>query len=264
MRAAMVAVAALVHIGLLLAPVIVLGGSLSVFTDPALALFLVLATALLLADVPAIGRDEDDRETQGLALLAGLLMLATFTIALGERAWRRDTHVGVSSVAGALVMLTGVGLRVAAVRTLGPQFVTAPRIGPLVETGTYAWLRHPSEAGNLAVTLGACLLLGGRWAVLPWVGLLVTVRSCVWKEDVYLDRWHGRRHARYKARVGGLFPKWSCRGRQGLHAIEVDVAQPIATHTRGATHREPVRPDSLAEGGDRLGVEPSRQRQELA
>jgi protein-S-isoprenylcysteine O-methyltransferase Ste14 len=107
-------------------------------------------------------------------------------------------------------MLAGVVVRAAAVVTLGRGFITEPRVvegGVLVVRGVYAWVRHPSESGNLAVALGACLLL-----VSP-VGLLVTATAVMpltlWRvrrEERLLADAYGPRFRAYARRVKRLIP----------------------------------------------------------
>jgi protein-S-isoprenylcysteine O-methyltransferase len=100
------------------------------------------------------------------------------------------------------------------VRTLGRAFVTETRgvdvddeSTRLVETGVYAWLRHPSEAGNFAVALGACLLLGsGAAAVVVAAGVVPFTLLRLRREDVGLERAHGVQFRRYARRVKGLVP----------------------------------------------------------
>jgi protein-S-isoprenylcysteine O-methyltransferase Ste14 len=63
------------------------------------------------------------------------------------------------------VLALGVGLRVAAVTALRQRFVTDIRVdGPLVASGIYRWLRHPSEIGLLLMGVGTPLLLGASWS----------------------------------------------------------------------------------------------------
>ncbi len=207
-RAALIAGATLGHLTLLVAPVCAIGEAGQILRDPAVVVFLLLAGLLTLADAPAIGRDDPVGPADRAALATGLLLLATFWTALLETAWRRSHPFGISETCGALAMLGGVALRTAAVRSLGHQFVTAHRAGTLVQTGLHAHLRHPSESGNIAVALGACVLLGGRLAFLPAIALVILIFRRVNMEDMFLRRSHGRAFERYELRVGGLWPRW--------------------------------------------------------
>jgi protein-S-isoprenylcysteine O-methyltransferase len=73
------------------------------------------------------------------------------------------------------VMVGGLGLRWAAIRTLGRFFTVDVAIHPeqtVVRTGPYAWVRHPSYSGLLLLWLGVGLRFGNGLSLLA---LLVPV-----------------------------------------------------------------------------------------
>lgn len=74
-------------------------------------------------------------------------------------------------VLGVLLLVGGVSLRLYAIRSLGAQwaFYVRPPSQPLVASGPYRWLAHPSYWGNVW-WLGLCLALRG-WLT----GVLVTL-----------------------------------------------------------------------------------------
>jgi protein-S-isoprenylcysteine O-methyltransferase Ste14 len=108
-------------------------------------------------------------------------------------------------------MLVGIGLRVAAMTTLRAWFVTeisVPDNQPLVQRGIYGRLRHPSEAGTLAIALGAGLLLQSKAGLLLWLcGLLPLVRWRLRLEERELATAFGARFDQYAARVPRLLPR---------------------------------------------------------
>ncbi len=212
------------HAALLLLPAVACGHGLGCLADPAVVAFLVLATMLYGADAikdlrngaepsacdtaaEANGQDMAHR----LALLTGLALLATFWIALAARLGRASPSLGWQQAAGAAAMLAGVILRGLAVRRLGRFFVSSIRIvpeQPLVCDGIYRILRHPSETGILAASLGASVLLDSWVATLVSVAVifpLVAVR--VRAEDRFLRRAFGIHYAQYQSRTGGLLPR---------------------------------------------------------
>jgi protein-S-isoprenylcysteine O-methyltransferase Ste14 len=107
-------------------------------------------------------------------------------------------------------MACGVALRHTAVRTLGVGFVTefAPlRNARLLQTGVYAYVRHPSETGLLSAVLGAALLLNGSGAVMLWlVGLLPLTLRRTWFEERKLRERFGADYASYARRVKRFIP----------------------------------------------------------
>jgi len=103
-------------------------------------------------------------------LATGLALLAVHASALAEHFVRHT----VGSLAGVLLLVAGITLRVAAIRQLGDDFVSVPaRPTRVVATGVYRWLRHPSELGLLAAALGAAILLGSAIAAAIVAGVLL-------------------------------------------------------------------------------------------
>src|SRR5262249_41788739 len=109
-------------------------------------------------------RSTDRRTDAALAAATALGLLAVFEAAiLGAVAWEpaallRDV---LTLTFGAALFVSGAALRVSAIATLGEHFVFEARVTPeqpLVERGLYARMRHPSETGLLAMSLGAALL----------------------------------------------------------------------------------------------------------
>lgn len=143
--------------------------------DPrAFGVFLLLATIFCLAEASLV--DEVPQGRRNLALLAtmtGLSVFGTFVTAILTE--RRTEHDGMILMCGGALMASGVLLRCLAIYTLGPRFVTELRVPvgePLVRTGVYRWLDHPSEAGLLALTAGAAVVFRSVDALLVWALVL--------------------------------------------------------------------------------------------
>lgn len=201
--------------------------------DPVLGCFLAIASALVLADSPTIGRplklgrSHHDRRTVHLAAATGGLVLMVFWASLLEHAIGSPARPGPANLLGGVLMLVGVGLRAAAVRALGADFITEPGNGPLVDRGLYGWIRHPSEAGNLAVSLGASLLLGsvaGLGLTLALLFPLVVFRVRIEDQDLR-DRF-GDRFDRHASQVGSLVPSFAIRFRASQLPPEEQPAGP--------------------------------------
>jgi protein-S-isoprenylcysteine O-methyltransferase Ste14 len=207
------------HGALLLAPLAVMGRAGRALGDPAVRAFLVLATAFYLTDLRTLGHapaaafrpgSADDRAAGRGGWLAGMLLVATFWTALLGRATAAGPVPLWSFACGALLMPAGVAARAAAVATLGVAFesgVTFAAGRPLTERGIYSRVRHPSEAGNLAVAFGACLLLGSRPALLlALTAFLPVTLARINREDRGLAAAFGPRFDRYARRVKRLIP----------------------------------------------------------
>jgi len=145
------------------------GGALTLVRgtiDTAFAAFLMLVTLFCVIEGTLVDEvPRGDRNLGVLATLTGLAVLATFVLAVMSHSF---------IISGAIVMAAGIALRCAAVYTLGPRFVSELRSdAPLIRRGVYRWLDHPSEAGLLTLTLGACVLFRSMPALVVWVVAVV-------------------------------------------------------------------------------------------
>lgn len=169
---------------------------------PILVSFIVLASAF--AWFEARGGEALDLADEGYpwaALAAALTTLALFWLAALTPGEVSSTP---ASVIGGVLMAAGITLRSAAMRALGRNFVSEVKAAPrLVSAGIYRRMRHPSELGLLALTLGAGLLFGSWVSVTAWLLVmlpLVLVR--VRAEDRELRCGFGSAHVEYCGRVG--------------------------------------------------------------
>ena len=126
-------------------------------------LAVVDATSAFRDRPPDLPTPADER----LATLSGLAVLAVVWLAIGLP--------GDASRLGLAIAAVGIGLRAAAITTLGPRFTTAIPPQPAasrVTTGPYRVLTHPGEiglilalfgaawaAGSLAAAIAVCLLI---------------------------------------------------------------------------------------------------------
>ncbi len=207
------------NVALLLLPAMLCQPFGQLLLDPVVALFLVLATCFFAADASTVLRpDEADgrRESSACtttavcAQLMGLAILAVFWTGLVERSLVIGRGATWWQLAGGSLMLAGVVLRHWAVRALGSYFVTEIKVRPdqpLVQSGVYRWLRHPSETGNLAIVVGASVLLGSVIGLaICGASVLPLVLWRVRREDRLLDATFGERHRRYAEQVKSLIP----------------------------------------------------------
>ena len=101
-------------------------------------------------------------------------------------------------------------LRVLAIRTLGPGFVTELEVlreTQLIQNGVYRFIRHPSETANLTIVAGACVLLESpAAAALGVIVLLPLICRRVREEDRFLESVFAERFRAYASRTGRLLP----------------------------------------------------------
>jgi protein-S-isoprenylcysteine O-methyltransferase Ste14 len=62
------------------------------------------------------------------------------------------------------LIIAGIALRIAAIRTLGARFVSSTTVDRVVVRGPYRWMHHPSELGLLAIAAGSAALVGSPLA----------------------------------------------------------------------------------------------------
>jgi len=110
---------------------------------------------------------------------------------------------------GAAIVLAGEAIRLAAVRHIGVISRTrSDRLGPLVDSGPFAWLRNPLYVGNILIWIGFSLV-----ARLPWLApivaalLLLEYHAIVrWEERLLATR-IGAAYVDYSRRVSRWIPK---------------------------------------------------------
>ena len=94
---------------------------------------------------------------------------------------------GLTTVAGALVLLAAKALKYWAISTLGPRWtfrVLVPPDAPLVTAGPYAWMRHPNYVAIFGEIAGMALLVGAPitgmlFSLIGFPGLLLKKRVSV-------------------------------------------------------------------------------------
>jgi protein-S-isoprenylcysteine O-methyltransferase Ste14 len=127
---------------------------------------------------------------------------------------RRYTHVirptVASFVIGEVIFVSGIALRFWAVRTLGEYFTTTVQTAvdqPVITTGPYRILRHPSYTGILLYAIGSGFVVGN------WIGLvamtLLTLVPLVYRirvEEDALTSALGEDYCAYASRHKRLIP----------------------------------------------------------
>jgi protein-S-isoprenylcysteine O-methyltransferase Ste14 len=113
--------------------------------------------------------------------------------------------------AGIALTWLGIAFAIWARSTIGQNWsgrVTLKVDHELIQSGPYAFVRHPIYSGLLLANIGATLFIG-RWRCL--VGLLiflVEVSRKASKEEGYMVTEFGERYQEYRHRTGFLIPKF--------------------------------------------------------
>ena len=157
--------------------------------------------------------ERDARKDRGqvpltLAIIVGLV--AAVEIAANVPSLELPGGAGWPVVVGLVITWSGFALRVWAVRTLGRFFtktLTVSADQPVIDSGPYAFVRHPSYTGLLATSFGFGLMLGNLLSILVAFG--IPAFAFVWRirvEERMLRDSLGARYAAYAANRKRLVP----------------------------------------------------------
>jgi protein-S-isoprenylcysteine O-methyltransferase Ste14 len=144
-----------------------------------------------------------------LALASCLLVLTIFWLAEVQGALAAQFATA-TFVLGAGLMIGGAALRGRAIQQLRERFVTSSvkeGEAPLLQTGAYAWMRHPSETGLLLIVTGAAVLLeSSAAAAFTAFALIPLTLLRIRLEERGLSDVYGAEFRTYRKRVPALIP----------------------------------------------------------
>jgi protein-S-isoprenylcysteine O-methyltransferase Ste14 len=85
---------------------------------------------------------------------------------------------------------------------------TLDEVGKLVESGPYAWVRHPQYTAGLVMLLGWFLAWGAWYALgfMPLIAGMIYAQALI-EEKYILEKMFGEAYADYRERVGMLLPR---------------------------------------------------------
>ena len=118
------------------------------------------------------------------------------------------------AIAGFVLVAGGEALRLWGVRQIGVISRTrSDRLGPLVSTGPFAFVRNPLYLGNISLWGGFALAAGPQWMAPAVVAALAFIYHAIvrWEEGL-LERRLGSHYSDYAARVPRWLPRFSRTG----------------------------------------------------
>ena len=180
------------------------------FADLTLGCWVALELVLRVREVvQGRGGRARDRATR---VLIALSLGAAIVLAITARRHLPSLDLGVGGrVLGVVVMWVGLGVRVWAVAALGRSFRTTVEVDPgqpVVSSGPYRWIRHPSYTGLLLIVAGFGLALGNWLSFLAC--LVVPLPALLWRirvEEAELTGVLGDAYRTYQARTTRLLPR---------------------------------------------------------
>jgi protein-S-isoprenylcysteine O-methyltransferase Ste14 len=165
---------------------------------------------------------EISRQTVRLLLLSAFLFAlplfhlgVPFLLAhVGPRwGWKGD-HPGPINFLGAVPILAGAVLlawtlatMLVAVRSLPPRVRLGLRPAQLIESGPYAWMRHPMYVGESCFWLGVIILFGSPVVAAVFICLAgIAVVFMIRKEERALEEQFGEEYTTYRNHVPPMPP----------------------------------------------------------
>jgi protein-S-isoprenylcysteine O-methyltransferase Ste14 len=153
-----------------------------------------------------------ERATTIVPMVIAFLLLFSDRLAVDPLSWRFAPADFLWTSAGIFLTSLGVAVSLWARYCLGQYWsarVTLKEGHRLIQSGPYAYVRHPIYTGMLVGATGTALVLG-EWRGLLAVGIMLAAHS--WKasrEEVLLSGEFGADYAEYRRRTGFLFPRLS-------------------------------------------------------
>jgi protein-S-isoprenylcysteine O-methyltransferase Ste14 len=178
-----------------------------------IAAWLALEAGLLIRDrirgKGSAARDQGTRWLNIIVIAVAVTAAGMLTGVLGSAAAWQFGSTGLS-VAGLIVMWTGLVVRIWAIVVLGKSFRMTVEVDTgqqVVDSGPYRWVRHPSYTGILLLLAGLGLVYG-NW---PALAILLVLPAGVlihriFVEEAVLTEVIGRAYAVYTARTKRLVP----------------------------------------------------------
>ncbi|HEX7692022.1 MAG TPA: isoprenylcysteine carboxylmethyltransferase family protein [Sediminibacterium sp.] len=179
------------------------------------SILLIIAAACLWLSQPAFSTQEAkrDKNSDRLSIIVILLMSSLSVVAsVVEWAYRNNAVESSISmtIAGALLLVLGIAVRVWAIRTLGKHFtatVTLTDDHQLVRTGPYRFVRHPSYLGAFMAIMGCPIFLNAWWATgIAIAAMTIAYYLRIGVEEKMLSSYFGDKYLEYSKQTKRIIP----------------------------------------------------------
>ena len=199
---------------LVLGIVLPLIGRLAGLLDPRIIL-LTVASALVFLTQPTPEPEEAKAKAgtdkQSFWWIA-IMSLLSLHVPLIEWAYFHDmqTQYDWSFPLGAAILVLSIVFRVWAIRTLGRFFTATVQIvneHQVVQTGPYAWVRHPSYTGAYLSYVGTGIMLEAWWGLaFAAIAMGMAYYQRIKAEEATLHAHFGEAYERYSEKTKRLIP----------------------------------------------------------
>jgi protein-S-isoprenylcysteine O-methyltransferase Ste14 len=140
---------------------------------------------------PGAGAEAWDKQLLALGSLLSLAMLVVAGLDSGRFGWSPRV-AWIWPACGALVTLAGTGMFLSAMNEnrffSAVVRVQADRGHTVCDSGPYAIVRHPGNAGMIAGTLGFPLLFMSAWSAIPALLAVALMVERTRREDAFLEQ----------------------------------------------------------------------------
>lgn len=163
---------------------------LLILLGPALAIFpwLLKNSPELLAN--RMRMREKGTTQQWLVILSGVFLVAAYVLPGFDHRWGwSDVPAVVVIAADVLVLLGYLGvLWVFRENRFASRVVEVTQAQRVIDTGPYAWMRHPMYVGVIVMYLASPIALGSYWALLPALLMVPVLVVRILDEEALLRR----------------------------------------------------------------------------
>ena len=176
---------------------------------------LVIAAGSLWLSQPAFSsKDTNEHKGSDKMTILVILIMSSASVLFSVIEWAYFTNTASSSlllnVAGIILLLTGIGIRIWAIQILGKHFtatVTLTENHQVITKGPYKFVRHPSYLGAFLAIIGAAVFLNSAWATLfAAVCMSVAYYFRISVEEQMLSSYFGKSYEGYKQKTKMFIP----------------------------------------------------------
>lgn len=169
---------------------------------------IALTYILLLTLLTQSGKLENKAVRKTLVLAGAMIGFLTFMLPIFEQPTFNLPLF--QNVLGYLLLVLGLFGRIYPMLYLSKKGTTTTldEVSKLVDTGPYAWVRHPQYSAGLVMLLGWFLVWGGWYAlcVLPLMAAIIYAQAHI-EEKYILEKMFGEAYTAYRKRVRMLLPR---------------------------------------------------------